>query len=78
MKRGIVQHQTPWKNLTIQCQGELQILLSKWRCNEYCLYDVGVQVCSCVFNRMYLSMVLCFHWNVLNIHIQMYSDYTLV
>ena len=23
------------KNITIQCQGQLQILFSKWKCNEY-------------------------------------------
>ena len=26
LKSGIVWHQTSWKNLTIRCQGELQIL----------------------------------------------------
>ena len=33
---------------------------------------------SCVFNGMNLSMLLCFHWNVFNIHKQMLSDYTLI
>ena len=27
--RGIVKHRTSWKNFTIQCQGEKQILLKK-------------------------------------------------
>ena len=34
-----VKHQTSWKNLKIQFQGELQILSSKWRCNENSEYD---------------------------------------
>ena len=68
---------------TIQCQGQLQILFSKLRSKEYILtliYDVGVQVCSCVFNGKYLSMLLCFHRNAFNnyIHIQMLSDDTLI
>ena len=41
-------------------------------------YDVSIQVFSCVFNGMHLSMLLYFHWNVFNIHIQMLSDYTLI
>ena len=36
------------------------------------IYDVGVQVCSCVFNGMHLSMLLCFHWDAFNIHIQIF------
>ena len=28
--------------------------------------------------ELYLSMLLCFHWNVFNIHTQMLSDYTLI
>ena len=42
------------------------------------IYDVGLQVCSCVFNGMCLSMLLCFYWNAFNIHIQLLSDYTLI
>ena len=41
-------------------------------------YGVGVQVYSCFFNGIYLSMLLCFHWNVSNIHMQILSDYTLI
>ena len=29
VKRCIVKHQTSWENLTIQCQGEMQILLNR-------------------------------------------------
>ena len=68
---------------TIQCQEQLQILLSRLRSKECILtliYDVGVQVCSCVFNGKYLSMLLCFHRNAFNnySHIQMLSEDTLI
>ena len=51
-------------------QMEMQRILTL-RCRRTGLY-------SCVFNGMYLSMLLCFHWNVFNIHMRMLSDYTLI
>ena len=33
---------------------------------------VCIQVFCYVFIGMYLRMLLCFHWNVFNINIQMY------
>ena len=31
------------------------------RCNEYILYDVGAQVCCCVFTGKYINVFLCFN-----------------
>ena len=42
---------------------------------KYQLHGVGVQVCCCVFIKMYLSNTM--HWNVFNIYTQMLSVYIL-
>ena len=39
---------------------------------------VCIQICCCVLIGIYLSMQLCFYWNITNIHIQMLSDYTVI
>ena len=65
-------------NVTIQCQGELQILLKQREIQKkYWLYDVGVQ-CCCVYIGMYLKCVVVFHWNIFNIYIQLPPDYMLI
>ena len=67
MKHGIVQDQTFWKNLTIQYQVEMKILLKQTEVQRiltlYVLV-VCIQVCCCVFIGTDLSMLLCFYRKV--------------
>ena len=78
VNRGIMQHRTVWKNFYNSLPRKIADLIkAKWVATKYQLRDVGVQVCWCVFIKMYLSitMLLCFHWNAFNIYTKMLSDY---
>ena len=68
-----------WKNFTILCQGEFQILLKQREMQRNTDFMMQVYKCVAVFSLECIqSMMLCFHWNVFDIHIQMLSDYTLI
>ena len=78
VKRGIVQHRTFWKNFYNPMPRKIADLIqAKGGATKYRLHGVGVQVCCCVFIKMYLSntMFLCSHWNVFNIYTQVLSVY---
>ena len=73
------------KKCSTERPGRLYILMSrriadpikaKGGATNYWLYDVGVQVCRCVFIKMSLSntMLLCSHSNVSNIYTQVYRE----
>ena len=81
-----------WYSVAPNVLEELYNAMPRWIANLikakrdatiYQLYDAGVH-CYCVFIGMYLNYVvplltlLCFHWNVFDIYIQMLSDYTLI
>ena len=68
-----------WKNFTIQCQGEFQILLEQREVQRNIDFMMHAYKCVVVFSLECIqSMMLYFHWNVFDIHIQMLSDYTLI
>ena len=62
----------PGRTLQFNFKGECCRSKAKGGATNYWLYDVGVQVCCCVFIQMYLSntMLLCSHWNVFIIYTQ--------
>ena len=61
VKRGIVKHRTFWKNFYNPMPKNIADLIkAKGGATKYRLHGVGVQVCCCVFFKMYLSNnILC-------------------
>ena len=55
-------------------RGCLQFVIVVFTDHTHLLFFIGSmhRVC-CVFIGRYLSMLLCFHWNVFSMHIQMLS-----